>query len=453
MSGRRNTNMNFLSDESLLAVFQDLMEGLDSDGTNNACEADLGGEELVIHKLDASTLTLTDLIVELERRGLQPHGFFSDDAKRLQECFDLEHEEYVASKKKELIDSNMEEAQERTKRRKNALMQEEVEEEKEEIFNNVRLAEWFRLIFSNSSPKECRIDINSISARSLSKALWSDTRIISIDVSNMNLPDISGSYLCRALSGNSTLVKYELGGNEFGSKTCKTLAESLLKNTTLRCLNIESNPMDGEECIELLSNSLAINSGIISLSLWRCGIGIEGGRKLAKAISSNSTLVCLEVGYNNFDSSDLISIAARLVSTAKCATIFTIRTRKRESGLLNCGSFSLSTAFSKDINRKNRDAKLAEDEDLSEQLRRASIKQLEIDAKKQKEEQDALWLEEQKLLRAESRRIDMEGQKQKELLEEQKKQQMERILKLEEARTQEKIKKSKGKKGKAKKKK
>ena len=52
----------------------------------------------------------------------------------------------------------------------------------------------------------------------------------------------------------------------------------------------------------------------MSLGLWRCGLGIEAGRAFARAISTgNSSLISLEVGYNEFDGSDVVAIAAQLV--------------------------------------------------------------------------------------------------------------------------------------------
>ena len=133
--------------------------------------------------------TFLDVIIELERRGLQPKGFYSDDAKRLQRCFDDEHEEYVETKKKELCDAKIAEAEQKRERFKKTLIENEIHEENHEISSNSRLSEWFRLILSQACPLECRIDVNNISARSLAKLLWSDTRIKYIDLSNMALSD------------------------------------------------------------------------------------------------------------------------------------------------------------------------------------------------------------------------------------------------------------------------
>ena len=312
-------DLSFLEQEHLIAEFQDLID-LDSDGGTSSdiviavdrIDAD------VFAKLNASSLTLTDVIVELERRGLQPKGFYSDDAKRLQRCFDEEHEEYVETKRKEVRNAKIAEAEQKREQHKKALIENEVLEEKDEISSNSRLSEWFRLILARKCPSECRIDVNNIAARSLAKALWSDTRITAVDVSNMNLSDKSGAYLARALKNNNAIVKLEMDGNMFGPETCKSLANSLATNNSLTFLSIGSNLLaksqdeNNKGCIELLAHSLAKNSGLTCLSLWRCGIGLDGGKVICNAVSNNTNLISVEVGYNNFDTSDVLQMTRKL---------------------------------------------------------------------------------------------------------------------------------------------
>ena len=70
----------FLEQENVLVHFQDLIENsslLSSDNEMNDIS-----DDIQVHKLDTSSLTLTDVIAELERRGLEVKGFYSDDSKR-----------------------------------------------------------------------------------------------------------------------------------------------------------------------------------------------------------------------------------------------------------------------------------------------------------------------------------------------------------------------------------
>ncbi|KAL7527566.1 hypothetical protein ACHAXR_002015, partial [Thalassiosira sp. AJA248-18] len=360
-------------------------------------------------------LTLTDVIGELERRGLQPKGFYSDDAKRLQRCFDDEHGEYVETKRKEMRDAMIAEAEQRREQHKKDLIESLILEEKEHISNNSRLSEWFKSKYTHF---DCQI--NDITARSLARLLWSDTRIISVDLSNMNLSDKAGAYLTRALSNNNTLMKLELDGNSFGQETVKSLATSLSVNNTLTFLSIGSNPLangQGEanqHCIEELALAISNNSTLTCLSIWRCGIGLGGGKILCNAVSKNTNLISVEVGYNDFLNSDIMFMTKQL-----------------------------------DENRRARELRLSQDAELTKEKERALLEQQKVEQDRLKEERDRHWLEEQKVSRAESRRLEVEREQDEHQREEEKKLQMEHIQKLEEERVKAASKKGKkGKKGK-----
>jgi len=480
--------MDFLRNETLLSHFQDLIEGIDEEPTDEPdlstidpatmdiqdmiqllSDSNINGndnnqlqtsrnrnktdnKELLLllqqKPLNATTLNPSTLKSELEKRNIPPRGFFYDDAKHLQECLDREHEEYIEEKKREWIEALVATRKERIEKRRWEWMEKEMEEERTEIMErDERVRDWLELQFrlremrmkeeqmkketkqcekrkeeesmmAAVAPRNYRINVNAFSARSLAKFLWSDTWILSIDVSNMNLPDSAGAYLCRALKGNSTLIKYELGGNEFSSKTCKSLAESLEVNGTFSSMNLEGNPLvvdeEGKESFEMLSRSLAKNSGLVFLSLWMCGVGVEGGRALARNIVENTTLVSLEVGYNNFDNSDVMVLRKQL-----------------------------------ELNRTKRTKKLAKEAENANQARKKEEEHIKSLMEMEKKESEEKWLQEQKIVRANERRLEMERQQEEAALERQKKKQMERAVRLEEARVQEKLKKSKkGKKGK-----
>eukprot|EP00956_Cyclotella_meneghiniana_P003076 scaffold3759_cov61-Cyclotella_meneghiniana.AAC.7 len=301
------------------------------------------------------------------------------------------------------------------------LIKESIEEEKKEISSSVRLSEWFTIIQSKSSPIHCRIDeLTNISTRSLSKLLWNDNRIVSLDVSNLNLSDISGSFLARALSNNNTLRKLELGGNQFGSKCVSQIAKSLVANKTsaLSFLSLESNLLlTGENSIAsiaLFAEAVGKNTSLLSLSLWRCGLCLESGRLLAEAISKGENkLVSLEVGYNHFDSLDV-----------------------------------------EEINRKDRAARLAKEAELAKKERLVAEMRIQEETANRKEVENTKWLEDEAKGRAEARRQHAEEVKLEQEKEAQQLKAMEHARKMEEARVQALAKKQKGggKKGKAKKK-
>ena len=312
--------MNFIRQEPICKVFRDLIVGLNAVECNiSALEDGIEFNENLIQKQNAYSMTLTDIIPELERRSLPVKGFFSDDAKTLQVALSKEHTAYVEIKKKEMLDSLMIEAQAAAERQKQALVNESIAEEENEIKSSARVAAWFQSIQDRSCPIHCRIDeLTAASSRSLSKLLWSDTRLVSVDVSNIGLSDLSGAFIARALRNNTSLTKLEMGGNQFASKCCHQLAESLLVNTSLKFLGLESNPLstgdDNNKSIALLSQAIGENTNLACLSLWRCGLSTSVGRLLADAIAKGSTrLISFEVGYNHFDNLDIDAIDQKLV--------------------------------------------------------------------------------------------------------------------------------------------
>jgi hypothetical protein len=302
-------------DSKTLKQFEDLLDD-ESVAVNFEEKENLEDEEALMNKLDANSLTLKDLLHEMEMRNLQPRGFFEDDAKLLQERLDKEHEEYLELKQRQKIEAKELEASQALVRRRKALQEIELGEEKREYGCNKRTSEWFRLLENKCSPSRCRIDINNVSARTLSRILWSDTLIVTLDVCNMYIADHAGSYLARVLKNNKSLIKLEMDENNLGYKTCNTLADSLGTNSTLKYLSLGSNPLtanNGKEVVESLAKILVENKSLQYLGLWRCNIGIEGGRKVSEAMQSNKDILCFELGYNFWDYKEIQNIQHVLV--------------------------------------------------------------------------------------------------------------------------------------------
>lgn len=180
--------------------------------------------------------------------------------------------------------------------------------------------EWFELIRTGTAPSHCRIDINDITARPFARLLWTDQQIVSVDVGNMNLSDTTGAYIARALKNNRSIIKLEMSENLLGSKTCETLAESLLVNDVIQFIDLGSNPLtakNGITGIEAISAMLQHNQSLRYFNLWRCNIGVEGGRLLSAAMPFNNTLTCFELGYNSWDHCDIRQIEEKLVRHKK----------------------------------------------------------------------------------------------------------------------------------------
>jgi Ran GTPase-activating protein (RanGAP) involved in mRNA processing and transport len=209
---------------------------------------------------------------------------------------------------------------------------------------------------------------------SLSTASWTDDRIKSLDVSKLQLSDKAGASLARALRNNTSLIKLEMGENQFGRETCKVLAESLLINKTLKSLSFASNPLEKcQDSVFLLANALSINSGLVSLCLWQCGIGMEGGTAICDAACKNTSLIIVEIGYNNFDNYDVLRMTGKL-----------------------------------EENRHAREVRLSLEAESEKRRDRDARERLRVKQEKEKDDQNRRWLVEQQLQWAQSRHVELE---------------------------------------------
>ena len=95
-------------DESFFSEFeylqQDHQEEIISPVTN---DENFDNDEVYssLKSLDANTLTLSELLLELERRGVQAKGFYSDDAQVLQAEFEKDLEQYRTNKRTEILEA------------------------------------------------------------------------------------------------------------------------------------------------------------------------------------------------------------------------------------------------------------------------------------------------------------------------------------------------------------
>lgn len=302
-----NTKMEFLQySPEILQQFQDLLETdevlkdhYEQNYNNQVKKLDSDEEDTIIPVLCASNLNSVDFMHEMGRLNIHPKGFFEDDCKTLQAALDKEHYDYVESKKKEKeIAQDLEESQASIQRMK-LLTELALEEEEMVLKTNRRVMDWIELIQIKHIPSTCRMHLNDISTRTISRHLWSDHRLISLDLTNCQITDRGGVYIARVLKQNTSIKKLELGDNLIGFKTCAILADSLKTNHTIKFLGLDSNPLASKhvtDAVESLSSIIMYNSSLQHLSLYRCNIGVGGGRTIANAISLNDHICCLDFG-------------------------------------------------------------------------------------------------------------------------------------------------------------
>ena len=69
-------DLSFMEKDDLIKEFQDLIDH-DTCGRAAIEVAQVDVDSIEVHKLDAKGLSPSDVISELERRGVQPKGFYA----------------------------------------------------------------------------------------------------------------------------------------------------------------------------------------------------------------------------------------------------------------------------------------------------------------------------------------------------------------------------------------
>ena len=226
----------------------------------------------------------------------------------LQKVFDEEFKNELEEMRAKRKEKQRKAAQQLGLQRRRMLMEKTLQEEQDELARNHQVAMMIELIKDNLVSQSLRMEVNSVSARSLAKSLWVNDVVICLDLSANDLNDHAGTYLARVLKKNATLRKLELDNNNLGPKTCAALGESLLINTSLSYLSLDSNPLVTEFDINgfrSLVESLKTNTTLTSLNLWRTGINEFTGKIIADALETNETMLLCDVGHNSIEIGDL----------------------------------------------------------------------------------------------------------------------------------------------------
>jgi hypothetical protein len=249
----------------------------------------------------------------------------------LQKAFDQEFKNDLEEMRAKRREKMRKAAQQAGLQRRRLLMEKTLQEEQDELARNHQIGMMIELIKENMVSTQLRIEVSSISARSLAKAMWANNTITCLDLSSNELNDHAGSYIAAILKRNYSLKKIELDNNHLGVKTCQAFGESLAKNTSLAYLSLDSNPLGNESDhtgIKYLSDALKVNKTLTSLNLWRTGISASGGSILASAIEENTTLLFCDIGQNNIQMVDVKRIVNQLDSNLRAFEAYERRKRQ-----------------------------------------------------------------------------------------------------------------------------
>jgi hypothetical protein len=253
----------------------------------------------------------------MDKRNLKSTGFPDTDREILQKAFEAEFQQDLENARALRREVKRRAARQAGLQKRRMNMEKLLQEEQNELAKNHYAGMIVELIKENRLDSSSRVDANSITARCIAKALWSNNTLTCLDLSSNNLNDHAGSYLARSLKRNSSIRKLDLDSNLLGPSTCIAFSETLKVNTTLVSLSLDSNPLtdsngDMLQGLTALAEVLAVNKTLKTLNLWRVGAGSQGGAIIAKNFVKNNTLLFLDVGHNNIDMKDAVKISGQL---------------------------------------------------------------------------------------------------------------------------------------------
>jgi len=299
------------------------LEGLGDNVEDDASQMDDDDDDNSLRPVNATNLTSLEIEEAMDKRNLKRTGFPDTDRDLLQKVFDEEFKAELEEVKARRKEARRRAARQAGLQRRRVLMEKMLQEEQDELSHNYQIGMMVDLIKDNMVGSSLRVEINSVSGRSLAKALWLNTSITCLDLSSNGINDHCGSYLARILKKNNTIVKLELDNNLLGPETCRAFGESLRVNKSLVLLSLDSNPLTTTAGSNAsvkpnlngflgLADALKYNKTLRTLNLWRTHITATGGNALANALEDNNTILFCDVGYAGLDLIDVKRIADRM---------------------------------------------------------------------------------------------------------------------------------------------
>ena len=135
----------------------------------------------------AAALSNAEVLEELKKFNVQSKGFPGTDKNLLQEQYDIIFEKESEDRRIKRREKKRKAAKQAGLLRRRKLMEETLQEEQDELAKNHQIGMMIELIKENMVGTSLRIEVSSISARSLSKAMWANDTITCLDLSSNDL--------------------------------------------------------------------------------------------------------------------------------------------------------------------------------------------------------------------------------------------------------------------------
>ncbi|XP_029109061.1 NACHT, LRR and PYD domains-containing protein 3-like isoform X2 [Scleropages formosus] len=152
----------------------------------------------------------------------------------------------------------------------------------------------------------------------LASAIKSNTSLIELDLSDNDLQDSGVNYISSAVvSVYSKLETLRLNSSNLTGKCCEQLASTISSNSSLMEVDLSDNDLQ-DSGVKLLSSAVvSVHSKLETMRLSCCGVTEEGCFSLASALRSNpSHLRELDMSGNHIVDSGVISLCVLLVDSS-----------------------------------------------------------------------------------------------------------------------------------------
>ena len=167
----------------------------------------------------------------------------------------------------------------------------------------------WRINLRSSSPESALVIVSNLSKC----AVWT------LDIHSTPLDSICMSTLSAELqTTNKTMINLFL---RYSSLTggIKQISDALFTNTTLKMLSLTNVTITNEDTSNLCT-MLSINKTLNILELYNCNITDNGVRYICEGLTKNQTLTVLDIRYNPQITSASTSTIAELITTTKSLT-------------------------------------------------------------------------------------------------------------------------------------
>ncbi|XP_065887218.1 protein NLRC3-like isoform X2 [Dysidea avara] len=146
------------------------------------------------------------------------------------------------------------------------------------------------------------------------------------------------SLIVEHLHGNTTLTELSVHNCGLSAKGASSVGR-FLKNSSLQCLDMSSNPIS-DDGISLIVEGLQCNKTLTELYVMECGLSAKGARCIGELLQENTVLEVLLMGWDNIGD-DGITIIAGVLGKSRIKELHV-----QKCGITVTGAKELATGLS-----------------------------------------------------------------------------------------------------------